>query len=420
MLLVVSSFILHVHYVYFPTADFHHNQVGDRKSAQQAEDDDDLPGRQKLDRTGLESTTHAALSLDREDGASRDFLLSRSKQQETNYDNGRNSASRSTTRESALLENYNASVRIPPLWNCSSSPPSSLPLTKLVFVHIFKTAGSSMRTFLAAYGRYCHRSVALVVRCGGLSSRYLNETVWRDSAHHSCGLTYAYDPKSGRESSKGGKVGSEEFRRADIVGGHLPLGVHQSLPPQHRQKVQYITFVRDPLHKYVSGRVYSSRHNRNYTANVAVERIYHEISHRYSHGDPYDRYSSYLLAPWQRDDKPSSEQRLKRMQDNLVEMNVAIGVVERMSESFELLQYLVDDARELNRVFQSIQSNELLVRNKSPLSTSDLIRRLKARDPDFERQARVVLQNEYRLYDFAQMLHQRQYADLVLSRRRIK
>jgi len=153
---------------------------------------------------------------------------------------------------------------------------------------------------------------------------------------------------------------------------------------------------------------------------VAVERIYHEISHRYSHGDPYDRYSSYLLAPWQRDDKPSSEQRLKRMQDNLVEMNVAIGVVERMSESFELLQYLVDDARELNRVFQSIQSNELLVRNKSPLSTSDLIRRLKARDPDFERQARVVLQNEYRLYDFAQMLHQRQYADLVLSRRRIK
>jgi hypothetical protein len=344
-----------------------------------------------------------------------------------------------------LLRSYDPGSQLPPFWNCSSprggseaDPTKNASSGKLVFVHVYKTAGSSMRDLLKWYGRRCGpRSVAIVFGCSGVSASTLNETVWREakiekedgenrsrrSGGRACALSHAFDASSGREYNDG-TFGRGLYEHVDVVGGHLPLGVHLPGPPHqdhHQQpggggEVRYLTFVRDPLDKYVSGKLYSNR-RRGWTAEDAIKRISYEISHLYRHGGHYEKYSKYLLTPAQREAKMSVDDKVMTMQSNLAGMSVVVGVVERMDESYQLLQRVLDGAGELDKTFRLLRSHKL-VRNKSALSTSDIVRQLKANDPDFERQARVVLSSEYMVYDFAAKLHELQYDRLVVQRSR--
>jgi hypothetical protein len=329
-----------------------------------------------------------------------------------------------SSRAVDLLRLYDPDAQLPVFWNCSRRENSERTGEKFIFVHVFKTAGSSMRDFLSWYGRRCGpRSVAMVIGCSGVSSSSLNGTVWREASSRSggghrrggggrsCTLSHAFDASSGREYS-GGTFGRDLYEHVDVVGGHLPLGVH---PPHQRGAVQYLTFVRDPLNKYVSGKLYSNRH-RKWTAEDAIKRISYEISHLYRKGGHYEKYSSYLLTPAQKEEKMSEDEKAITIQSNLAGMPVLVGVVERMDESYQLLQRVLDGAGELESTFRLLRS-KALVRNKSALSTTEIVRQLKANDLDFERQARVVLKEEYMIYDFAVKLHELQYDRLVLQSR---
>jgi hypothetical protein len=312
-----------------------------------------------------------------------------------------------------LLRNYQPAVQVSPLWNCSMSSKeggsdgdSDKSGAKFVFVHVYKTAGSSMRDFLRWYGKVCGRSVSILFSCSGISFDTLNDTVWRNShSQRPCKLSYGAT-SDGREFS-GGTFGRALYENSDLVGGHVPLGVHQDL----RHRVQYLTFVRDPLDKYVSGKLYSNRH-RKWSADDAIARIAYEISHLARKNGRYEKYSSYLLTSAQKAKDLDEDDKVKAMQSNLASMNVVVGIVERMEASYQLLQLVLDGSGELDRAFRLLRENRL-VRNKSTLSTSDLVRKLKARDPDFERKARLVLQSEYMVYDFAVRLHEMQHDRLI-------
>jgi hypothetical protein len=315
-----------------------------------------------------------------------------------------------------LLRHYQPAVQVAPLWNCSTSGPTKKhgeegddrTGAKFVFVHVYKTAGSSVRDFLRWYGRICGRSVSIVFSCSGVSFTTLNDTEWRNGHNgRPCRLSYGAT-SDGREFG-GGTYGRPLYENSDLVGGHLPLGVHQDQDPRHR--VQYLTFVRDPLEKYVSGKLYSNR-RRNWTAQDAIERISYEISHLARKHGRYEKYSSYLLTPAQKAENLSEEDKVRAMQSNLASMNVIVGIVERMDASYQLLQRVLDGSGTLHRAFRLLRENRL-VRNKSTLSTSDLVRRLKARDPGFEGKARLVLGSEYMVYDFAVKLHEMQHDRLI-------
>jgi hypothetical protein len=318
-----------------------------------------------------------------------------------------------------LLRHYQPAVQVAPMWNCSMSGPTKKhgeegddvrTRAKFVFVHVYKTAGSSVRDFLRWYGRICGRSVSIVFSCSGVSFATLNDTEWRNAhSQRPCKLSYGAT-SDGREFA-GGTYGRPLYENSDLVGGHLPLGVHQDQDQDPRHRVQYLTFVRDPLEKYVSGKLYSNR-RRNWTAQGAIERISYEISHLARKHGRYEKYSSYLLTPAQKADNLSEEDKVMAMQSNLASMNVIVGIVERMDASYQLLQRVLDGSGTLHRAFRLLRENRL-VRNKSTLSTSDLVRRLKARDPGFEGKARLVLWSEYMVYDFAVKLHEMQHDRLI-------
>jgi len=220
-----------------------------------------------------------------------------------------------------------------------------------------------------------------------------------------------------------------------------------------------VTFFREPVAKYVSGRLYSNRH-RNWNFDEAVAEIRRGIVR--SAGEAaaadghmngtvlpterrkigyYNGYEKYLTTPAQkaqmraeagvkRNGGDSRHERVAELiEANLVRYNVLVGVVERMADSLSLLQSVLDADRELTDLFRTMVHREKegsgsgrrngtssssgggppgpLVENRSRLSTSAVIERLEA-DPGISQMLREVLKYEFRLYDFALRLHERQ------------
>ena len=50
-----------------------------------------------------------------------------------------------------------------PGWACSSPSRSTDKSAKLIFVHVFKTAGSTFRTFFHDYGKKCGKGVSIII-----------------------------------------------------------------------------------------------------------------------------------------------------------------------------------------------------------------------------------------------------------------
>jgi hypothetical protein len=162
----------------------------------------------------------------------------------------------------------------------------------------------------------------------------------------------------------------------------------------------------------VSGKLYNNR-DANWTTEKAIKAIKkfvrkeHE-QNLYYKSDP----SRYLLSPKQQEGHPKREDRIYQSMLNLVESPMMVGIVERMSESLEMLQHLIDGKGKLTKYFALLDptsnSTRAVVRNKSKLSTSAIVIELE-KDEDIMKVFRDFLQYEFRLYDFALAVQERQY-----------
>jgi len=62
-------------------------------------------------------------------------------------------------------------------------------------------------------------------------------------------------------------------------------------------------------------------------------------------GDYYMRHDNYLITPFQKAkmrEKLTVEDKARLIKDNLIQYGVVVGIVEKMSESLEVLQHLID------------------------------------------------------------------------------
>ncbi|KAL3809294.1 hypothetical protein ACHAXA_009418 [Cyclostephanos tholiformis] len=342
--------------------------------------------------------------------------------------------------------------------------------TIFAFVHVYKTAGSTMRTFFHELAYACRRTWVSLAKCTGLLPSSIES---RDGRWRPCMIEEVADGR-GRRKAQYVRVGGRDYRRfhfgkisnptfeskVDIFGGHVRLGTGDRIYRNSTRSggrggvVRYIVFLRDPVERYVSGVLYQNKvSGRNEGLEEVVKKIKDRIANARRDDKYWDKSLSYLLTPAQRvattksNSTPSStagrppsgaEARAMLAIRNLHEYNVIVGMTERMAESLAILRHvflssgmeipLKDDGAEAvfkkygllvapltedgigNRTLPSVSAVGVHANKSSrkTLSTSAVVAEL-AKD-----EGHVLLMDEYVKYermitDFAWTMHNLQY-----------
>ena len=339
--------------------------------------------------------------------------------------------------------------RLERMWSCSA-PKQQAPVSsgdqvrrnthKLVFAHIDKTAGSTLRTLLQMYGAVCNASIALVVECtalsfeslqGGAGTTATTTTTWRNAgdgqrAGRPCTLKTARNRRqenlllltSAENNNNTLDTAFLENNDIDILGGHLPLGSDYGWKDKHGTQVdvQYLVFFRDGVHKFISSVIYLKS---DMTTDELVKLIKQRVKSARRQGKYYERYTSYLITPQQRyslaekNISLSMHYRVNLTLHNLIQYNVIIGIVERMSESLEVLQYVMDSQNELQAMFQEFGMNSTsqsaVVMNPSRRVPTSVVLQELEKDELFMQELREYVKYEDLIRTFALDLHIRQH-----------
>jgi hypothetical protein len=365
-----------------------------------------------------------------------------------------------------------------PMWTCSNSNNNNANATptrqnyyarqqKLVFVHAFKTAGMTLRELLLRYAMTCHVGIGMVAECSGL---VVPGRMDQDQRHATNRTTSSMDGvwwRNGYGTKKGKHCVMKAMDRyqqevpampkhrimtqmvateLDLLMGHLPLGVGriawagEDNNSGGYSSVQYLTFFRRAVDKFVSGIMYQKK-DQNYSFQDMVELIRKRVQgelrlHKYREG-----YSAYLLTPWQKEqfygpDTNSNssststiEERTEQIIRNLDQQPILVGIVERMSESLQLLQFVIDHECEQTAIFQSFgmkpdvdgnnESNyshpDGKRNNPSKFSTLMIVEELE-RDAVFWPLVQDYVKYDDRIYQRALQLHMLQYQAFLRQR----
>ena len=353
--------------------------------------------------------------------------------------------------------------KLDPIFRCTTKP--TFRRNKLVFVHVFKTAGSTIRNFFDAYSDWCFAGWAIVVGCATVDADTIGSNRREGLSPHDDDIWNATNPIPGeppcclkrtwnRTGSKRWKMDVENryvAQELDIIGGHLPLGVedvwkktaHLSTEVQNSIGVTYLTFIRNAVDKLVSGTSYKTK---DPTVDGVVDKIRTDVEQYLARGEYQAKYGEYFITPRQKKEYAqrgvtlTAEESAVEQMANLLEYNVVIGATERMSDSLHLLQSLIDEDGEATELFEEFgmvtynkTNNEKpkltegmmkradnfdaggnkddgevpLVINPSKLSTRSIVRKLKEDDQLFLDVLEFV-RYEQQITDFALALHLKQ------------
>jgi hypothetical protein len=286
-----------------------------------------------------------------------------------------------------------------------SSVPSSIEGERHIFsfVHVYKSAGSTIRTFFRQYAEICHKSWMLLVSCKDHRN---------PSTHHSSSISIrALEAGNGEETYwKGCKIKEIYIRPDDLIndnsmlnedsidiyGGHFRIGIagndnetafgnngddtgsnysagqHSSIRQQSPRPsssstavvVRHIVFLRDPMARFVSGILYQHQRSAQFdgTLDGAVQRIKKNVRGSRKKQEYWIRSLNYLLTQSQASNFAMTrkiimdgsnittlEEKMNSMAEiesrtaiqNLVQYNVIVGMVERMDQSMVILRHVL-------------------------------------------------------------------------------
>lgn len=298
-----------------------------------------------------------------------------------------------------------------PFWQCTNGRSRD---QKLAFVHVFKTAGSTFRALLGAYARTCRRGLLIVGDCSRYNPLRSNSTLQtgfgNDKARSCTSRTSSSrsNPQQALFAPGQAMDASVAASEVDLWVGHLPLGMCNDC--------RYITFVREPRHKFVSAFLYIHR-AQAYTEAQAIAALQERIRAQAAKGAHYDGYGNYFLTPAQKarlaEERVSRPDQVQLMLDNLQNLPVLVGVVERMPASVALVRHWIDPMHQLKALFATVDgTNQALVVNRSKLSTSRIVNALE-RDAEMASMLREHLKYDQQIYEFAVDVHERQYQALL-------
>jgi len=307
------------------------------------------------------------------------------------------------------------------LWTCSDIKRH----TKLAYVQVARTGGSTIRAFLRGYSDFCHAGIAVLTNCIDLGLEYMEgDDIWANGrtshrAVQDCQLSFAANRTDPLDHT--GKVSTSflEQHDIDIVAGHLPIGANEFWTDREGQSVdlRYIVFFREPLSKYVSEILFLHRF-KHLSIQDAVALINQTAFQDLKKGNYHEKYSNYLISPDQKEWAAkegvewNAERRVNLTLSNIVQNQAVIGLIERIPESFQLLQYVLDREREISKLFEFFSSKEKVDKVAQIYSnsmTNDVLAEIH-KDQDMTAMLKELLKYESRIYEYAMQLHNQQYA----------
>ena len=315
-----------------------------------------------------------------------------------------------------------------PFWKCKSKDRHG----KLVYLHMYRSAGFSVRAILRAYANLCEVGVAFVSNCVDISHAsmegdefWMNEGLSSPRKGKECWLSHL-ENRTGEEYATTNAVTTALLKEneVDIIGDHLPIGVLDQWKDLDGNitDARYVTFFRDPLEKFVSNYVFSNQTVHD-SVDETADALYAIASKKLNAKKYLDKTSNHFMSPSQKfwiDDERlewTNERRANLTMKNLANYNVVIGLVERFSQSLDLLQYLIDGDGDLAQMFQFFSSPEKVDRvHKGSITVSRAYTASIATAIRTNTTRRSVvddyLKYENQIYDFAVKLHLAQYAQL--------
>ena len=250
----------------------------------------------------------------------------------------------------STVGDYNG--KIEPMWSCKDKDRKK----KLVFVHLFKTAGSTLRRLLRAYSETCNAGLNVVIGCAPVLPESIRTGKWMRADKLPCTLsqTVCRNKTTIQKASPMNTTHLEESD-ADILAGHITMGTECDWKDENGKHVdvQYLAFFRESTQKFVSSILYL---NPKLSFDESVEKVKSSVTRRLAKSEYLD-HSGYVITPAQtfkfRNATLTMDERANLMMQNLKEKNVLVGIVERMSESLEMIQGVIDKDGDLDSMFES-------------------------------------------------------------------
>ena len=269
------------------------------------------------------------------------------------------------------------------------------------FVHVYKSAGSTIRTFFRQYSEICHKSWMLLVSCkdhrnvspqSSISIRALEDGTGEETYWKGCVIKEVYI----RPNDLVNDYSMLHVDSIDIYGGHFRIGIvtandnetnfdssdssrlhysadhlsstrQESSPsPSSTVVVRHIVFLRNPMARFVSGILFQHQHSAQFdgTLDGAVQRIKKNVRGSRKKQEYWIRSLDYLLTKSQATyfaktrkemmggnniTTRTLEEKMNSIADiesrtaiqNLVHYNVIVGMAEQMNQSMTILQHVL-------------------------------------------------------------------------------
>ena len=313
-----------------------------------------------------------------------------------------------------------------PGWQCSSNEPAPSPKHKLFFVHVFKTAGSTFRVFFDNYAKKCGKGISTLIHCSQLDHGSINTTDPYRNWTSPCEIEKTITRNQTITHVHDTVTRTKLQDHMDIAIGHYSVGIHENLIDTSTKEAinpQYVAFFREPYAHYVSGTLFHAKDDKlDWSFEDAVEAMKSEIREYHQKKKQLNYYYAYLTTPEQKEYERKKKEETKRnraideemvqlIKKNVIDFHIAVGVVEYMSDSLELIQSLIDVNRDLTDDFKSLlkppQASDSLVKNQSKLSSSKIVKALKE-DEEIFKMWTEMMRHEIEIYEFALQVHQMQ------------
>ena len=321
-------------------------------------------------------------------------------------------------------------------YNCHKNGNENVRKTKFVFVHVFKTAGTTMRQLFRNYAKECHSGVAIVASCSNVSATtidrdedWLSMTLYASGAINTNSLKCVlkdYIHRSGKKSDESGPMRNLFLdEHMDILAGHVSLGAGYNWKEQHYSnipaKIQYVIFFREEVDRVVSGMIYYSLYESNEglpdSLGEYVKRCKWQIRKRKRLKGYSQVYNKYLITPQQKEHPNfvdlDIESTTKLAMKNLLELKIFVGIVEKMPQSMEMLHNLMDGDNEVKELFSP--GKKILPKSgkkdgtREEITTETVSAALKS-DKDFMKILMDYVKYDVAIYNFANRIHDEQYS----------
>eukprot|EP00985_Skeletonema_marinoi_P015494 scaffold8021_cov79-Skeletonema_marinoi.AAC.8 len=333
----------------------------------------------------------------------------------------------SAADEAVAVKEYTAELADravePTVWTCGEKDRQKQtaldPITNqrpfFAFVHVYKTAGSTVRDFFQNYATVCKKSLALVVSChgSGIEECRLKRSVNAPQSIERVNSTILHD-------------------HYDMLGGHYSFGMADDIfsnataTPNYGNGaplVRHMVFLRQPMTRYVSHKLYQKKQKD--TVEDTAEDIKEMIRTSRGKGQYMSSIYKYLLTPQQRAMKYNQTQtqedvvahKAQLSIGNLLRYNAIVGMTETFSQSMKIFEHalghIVTSTRkeeEVRAMFSRYIDEEVSrnVSKRKGISTGSVLKELN-KDEEFMAIFREFVKYEQMIVDFAMAMHQKQY-----------